>query len=348
GSPIQTVQLSLPLKGHIEILQRISKARNTLALLKVPGAKRTLIIGAHGDHLGKGHPPSSRATSEDKDLIHYGADDNASGMAGVLELAHYFSSAYSQKLFHPKQNILFAIWSGEELGNLGSSHFVKKYKNKYHISAYLNMDMIGRFQGKLLVQGVGSSPQWPLLLEQMAAQNPLPIKALYSPYLPTDSTSFYLAQTPILNFFTGSHEDYHTPRDTADKITIPETTKVIQYIQQITEMIATKNFSLPYHKVSDIAPSPRNKGFRTYLGTIPDYTQDNIQGVALSGVINNGPAQKAGLKKGDIIVELGNTPIRSIYDYVASLKALVPGKKTEIVVLRNHKKLKLSITPLLR
>lgn len=348
------------LAAKIDIRIIPGEGHNTLGLLRVPGAQKTLIIGAHGDHLGDQHSDSSRRTNQDADPIHYGADDNASGVSAVMELAHYFKTLYDEKKINLKQNILFAIWSGEELGTLGSMHFARKITSLdssaassfgLQPSAYINMDMIGRWHlnptakplKPLLIQGIGSSPKWRSLIEALNLQ--IPILLQEDPYLPTDSTSFYLNKIPTANFFTGAHHDYHTPRDTEDKIDYPGLLEITKIISNLATLIATKDESLPYHNVPR-ANSETGRGFRIYLGTIPDYTQVNIKGVRLSGVITGGPAEKSGLKSGDIIIEFSQKTIENIHDYVFTLETVRANEPTQIVVLRDGKREELTITPI--
>lgn len=336
----------------IDIRSQKSEGQNALAILRVPGAKRTLIIGAHGDHLGLGHSDSSLMNKNDKDPIHYGADDNASGVSAVLELAHRFATMKKNNPTLLKQNILFAVWSGEELGNLGSSYFVKSLKkSKILPSAYINMDMIGRWKNlpqsqqlePLLIQGIGSSDQWKELVE--AAKFEFPIQLQNDPYLPTDAMALYLGKIPAINFFTGVHTDYHTPRDTEDKINYSGLKTIAEAVFSIAQQIAEKDIS-PVYKQAPASSMELKRSFRIYLGTIPDYSNDGIKGVRLSGVVNGGPADKAGLKSGDIIVELSSRKIENIHDYVYSLESIRPNESTQVVVVRNGKRETIRIVPL--
>lgn len=339
------------ISAKIDIRVTHGEGHNTLGLLRVPGATKTLIIGAHGDHLGDQQDDNSLRTTEDTDFIHYGADDNASGTAAVLELAHNFKTMYDEKKIVLKQNILFAVWSGEELGTLGSTHFTKKISNLELLpSAYINLDMVGRWgraenvtpAKPLLIQGVGSSHKWRRLIESLNLQ--LPILLQNDPYLPTDSMSFYVNKIPTVNFFTGAHSDYHTPRDTEDKIDYIGLLDVTKAVSSLASLIATNDETLPYLNLPRTGSEDR-RGFRIYLGTIPDYTQANIKGVRLSGVISGGPAEKAGLKNGDIIVEFSQKKIENIHDYVFALESARANESTQIVVLRNGTRTELEITP---
>lgn len=340
----------LKLSSKVDIRKISGQGHNAMALLKVPGATKTLIIGAHGDHLGDQPTDSSLKTSQDKDPIHYGADDNASGVSAVLELAHHFK--HQQQKEKLKQNVLFAVWSGEELGNLGSSHFVRQIKKlRLAPSAYINMDMIGRWKinpstrspEPLLVQGIGSSDKWRELVEKLKLE--FPVHLQNDPYLPTDAMALYMGKIPSINFFTGVHADYHTPRDTEEKINYEGLTNITHTVAKLAHTIASRHEAVPYKDVP-MTQTESRRGFRIFLGTIPDYTQENITGVKLSGVITNGPAEKAGLKGGDIIVEFSSKKIENIHDYVFTLETIRPNEPTRIVVMRDGQRKELYVTPL--
>lgn len=333
-----------------------SQSANVIASLRVPGAKKTFVIGGHGDHLGEGHSGHSLMTKDDATSIHFGADDNASGMAGVLELAHYFSMPAARKQL--RQNLLFVIWSGEEIGTLGATHFAQNWsktnsgrKISEDISGYLNMDMIGRLRDKLAVQGVGSSPAWKAIVERVGTGSALPLVTQDDPYLPTDSMAFYVAGVPAISLFTGAHQDYHSPRDTPNTLNYSGIAEVAKLAGRMTEAVAGPlGLALPYEKVSGsrgTSPS-ESRRFRIYLGTVPDYTQDGVRGVRISGVAKDGPAEKAGLKGGDTIIELDKLKIESIHDYVYSLQAVKANRETTVVVSREGRPVELRITPQLK
>jgi hypothetical protein len=212
-------------------------------------------------------------------------------------------------------------------------------------AACLNMDMIGRFQKTLVLQGVGSSTWWPKEIEKRNAPIGLPITTQNDAHLPTDSTTFYLRGIPTLNAFTGSHADYHMPSDTAEKIDYDNAAKIAKLMGLLARGIATADSNPEY--VAMEAPKNQNTrgGMRAYLGTIPDYAQGDIKGVKLSGVSPIGPAGKAGLKGGDIIVKLAGKDVLNIYDYTSLMGELKIGKETTITVLRESKPIEFKITP---
>lgn len=337
--------------GHNIIAKLLPKNKNN-GKTKV---RKAVLIGAHGDHLGRGESTgSSLARADEKSRIHFGADDNASGVTGVLLLAHHFSNPKVRaKLQKP---LYFAVWSGEEIGVLGSGFFTKSWKteNKTDFNssfeAALNMDMIGRLREKLQIQGVGSAKEWSSLGEEVGLVSGVPLVLTSDPYLPTDAMSFYLADIPSISFFTGTHEDYHSPRDTADLINHNGLVKVINIVRAFTEKLAfVSSTVVNYVKVEgNSGQKLEGRSFRIYLGTIPDYAQEGVKGVKISGASKNSPAEKAGIKAGDVITEFDRANIENLYDYVFALQSAKPNLPIKLTVLREGKKLELEITPLLK
>ncbi|MGV3525947.1 MAG: M28 family peptidase [Candidatus Sericytochromatia bacterium] len=333
----------LTLAGQTDLLKLERTGRNVLARYSVPGATRSVAVGAHLDHLGKGHSEASLAGADAAEGIHFGADDNASGSAAVLEIAE---SVSRQRPADLKQNLLFALWSGEELGLLGSSHFVGTYSAErfpQQFSAYLNMDMVGRLDKALVLQGVGSSPVWNGLIEKHNFSVGLPLVLQQSAYLPTDATAFYIKGIPALSAFTGAHSDYHTPGDTADKLNYSGTEKVARLLEKITLDLARQP-EAPAYSRQEPPKQEAGRGLRVYLGTIPDYASD-VKGLRISGVSAGGPAEKAGLKAGDVIVALNGKTIENIYDYTYALDNLKVGVTAPITILRDGQRLEIQITP---
>ena len=346
------------LKVEIDVDQEKRTGRNVLGILSAgqtgPHPNPAVVIGAHVDHLGAKAGQGSRATEEEQDQIHYGADDNASGVAALIEIAEFLADQRERDKLELTRDVVFAAWSGEELGLLGSSHFVRDLAKQalgdesaplgLLISSYLNMDMIGRLADKLVLQGTGSSDYWEGAIERRNAPIGLPITIQPDTYLPTDATNFYLRKIPILSAFTGAHADYHTPRDTVDKINYEGTAGIARLMGLIVRELSIDEAGPKYVKV---AP-PKNRGargFRVYLGTVPDYSQGEIKGVKLSGVADNGPAGKAGVKGGDVIVGLAGKNILNIYDYTDAMAGLKVGEETQIVIQRGEEKLTLKLVP---
>lgn len=342
----------------IDVDQEKKTGRNVIGILSSgqegPHPAPATMLGAHVDHLGTEGGSGSLAREDERGKIHYGADDNASGTAALLEIAEYLADQRKGGKLELERDVVFAAWSGEEIGLLGSSHFVRELaKNTMGdenaplgllLSSYLNMDMIGRLEDKLILQGIGSSDYWEGAIEQRNAPVGLPITIQRDTYLPTDATPFYLRQVPILSAFTGAHSDYHTPRDTVDKINYEGATDIARLMGLIARGLATDSNAPKYLKVDP----PKNqgaRGFRVYLGTVPDYSQGDVKGVKLSGVAEKGPAGEAGVQGGDVIVGLAGRKILNIYDYTDAMAALKVGEKTEIVVKRGDEELTLEIVP---
>lgn len=332
--------------AHVDLIAQRAKGRNVLAKLSVPNAKSTILIGAHGDALGFGQDGNSLARGEEKDRIHYGADDNASGVAAVMELAGSFAALKKEKKL--KSNLIFGIWSGEEIGILGSSAFLNQHP-KLKLDAYVNLDMVGRLKDKLNVQGIGSGTGWKSQIEKVAAKNNLDLSLQEDPYLPSDAMAFYLKGYPTVMMFTGAHSEYHTPRDTANLINYEGVVKVANLVQDLTMNLgASDKFPIKYVKVEGSRGQQQRRSFRIYLGTIPDYAQDGIKGVKISGTSKDSPAEKAGLKTGDIILELAGQKIENLYDYVYCLQAIKPNQQTTVKVNRSGQIRELEILPVLK
>lgn len=352
GEPLMGFELPIKLAAHIDMRLERRTGRNVIARLTAsdrPG-KSAIVIGAHVDHLGTGKHSGSLAHSEDDDqAIHRGADDNASGVAAMLEMAAWLVDQNATGRLELKHDIVFAAWSGEELGLLGSNHFVQKYRDVDGklpgMIASLNLDMVGRYRDKLSLQGVGSSDAWVGLIERANVAVGISLSLTADSYLPTDSTSFYMAGVPSLSAFTGAHEDYHTPRDTPDKLNYAGLEKIARFMALLARGLATLD-TPPVYMAQARPESGRTGALRAYLGTVPDYAQDeSVRGVKLTGVGKGGPAEKAGVKAGDIIVELAGRPIENIYDYTYAIEALKIGQETVLIVVRQGDRISLKVTP---
>ena len=305
-----------------------------------------IIVGAHYDHIGHGEI-GSLARKGEEGQIHNGADDNASGTAVVLELAATLSEVYAEHPEKFRRGIIFALWSGEELGLIGSTHFVNHPMVPLEkVAAYLNFDMVGRLRdNKLILQGVGSSSVWTKLIEKRNIPIGFNLTLQADPYLPTDVTAFYPKEVPVLSFFTGGHEDYNRPTDDIETLNYVGLERISKLAYGIISDLITADERPEYVRVERSQSDEGSRDtLRAYLGTIPDYTTEGT-GVKLSGVRAGGPADKAGLKGGDIIVEFGGQEITNIYDYTYALDAVKIGVPVEVVVLRDGKRVKLTVTP---
>lgn len=334
---------------EVELTAAVKREKRTGTNLVgyIPGAapdatpKPWVILGAHYDHLGRGGGGNSLAKKEEAGQVHNGADDNASGVATLLETAGRLVAKPA------KRNVMIALWSGEELGVLGSAAFVKEPPVPIdEMAGYLNYDMVGRMrENKLTIQAVGSAEEWPGLIEQTNVPLGFDLELGEDPYLPTDSSSFNQAGVPSLHFFTGSHEDYHRPSDDADKLDYEDMERVARFGAILAGRVGSAEAPPTFVKVE-----PKTSGggdrdtLRAFTGTIPDYTTE-VQGLRLSGVVGGGPADEAGLTGGDVIVEFAGQTITNIYDYTYALDAVKVGVPVKVVFLRGEERMEATVTP---
>ena len=416
--------------------------RNVLGRLQAGDkpSDEVIVVGAHIDHLGSGKSGGSLAKEDSQNAIHFGADDNASGVAAMLEIAEYLSYLKKKGKLDLKRDVIFAGWSGEELGLHGSKHFAKTFlgevkvdegieqltkynpphdfdlrldakervslngqlieeaeldksiaflgknfpkftvvikahgdcrtgavealKKKFsaaglegkliisileeesvpQIVAALNMDMVGRLTDKLVLQGVSSSPVWPSLVETKNAVVGLPVSLSDETDLPTDASSFYQIGVPILSAFTGSHRDYHTPRDTPEKLNYRDNARIARLMGLITRSLAIAPQPPKFVKQSNKPKQVARAGLRAYLGTVPSYG-DDVVGVLLDDTTEGAPAHQAGVRGGDLLIGLAGEKIENIYDYTAILDTLKIGRETTIKVRRGDNVMEFKITP---
>ena len=331
-------------------VEKVKKTdQNVIALLPPPELTddtEYVVVGAHYDHIGYGEI-GSLARKDEEGQIHNGADDNASGTAVVLELAATLSEASQEYPEKFNRGVIFALWSGEELGLIGSTHFVNHpIVPLDKVAAYLNFDMVGRLRdNKLILQGVGSSSVWTQLIEKRNVPIGFNLTLQADPYLPTDVTAFYPKEVPVLSFFTGGHEDYNRPTDDIATLNYDGLERISQLAHGIVlDVIDTPERPEYVHVERSQSEGGSRDTMRAYLGTIPDYTTEGA-GVKLSGVRAGGPADKAGLKGGDVIVEFGGQEIANIYDYTYALDAVQIGEPVEVVVVRNGNRVNLTVVP---
>ncbi|MDQ1639696.1 MAG: hypothetical protein QOF62_3035 [Pyrinomonadaceae bacterium] len=365
----------------VNVVHREVEAANVVGIIN--GADPILknefiVIGAHYDHLGRGGEGSLAPREGD---IHHGADDNASGTAGLLELARIFSSSSSPR---PRRTLVFIAFSGEEEGLLGSNYYVNHPLRPLEKTvAMINMDMIGRMKNnKLIVGGVGTAQGWrdviaianlqskPITIAELANPTRVPGKVTLETgpngqllsaivhaqgfdltlsedgYGPSDHSSFYAKKVPVLFLWTGTHEDYHKPSDTADKINYEDESHIISFVARIIRSIDAGD-ARPVYTVAKSESQGRTMGFRVYLGTIPNYA-DSGDGLLLDGVRDDSPAAKAGIKAGDRIVKLAGREVHNVYDYTYALGEMKAGQEYEVELLRGTERMKLTITPAAR
>ncbi|MBX7079007.1 MAG: M28 family peptidase [Nannocystaceae bacterium] len=308
---------------------------------RLPGSgksDRVVVVGAHMDHLGFG---TDSSLAPGVDAIHNGADDNASGVAVMLELCG--AEAARDAAARPFDVICIAF-GAEEMGLLGSKHYVQSLPKPElsRIAAMINFDMVGRLGPEgVVVAGAGTAKQWPELVE--ANRGKLTVRTTDDGYGPSDHGSFYEAAIPVLHFFTGPHEDYHKPSDDIDRLNITGAAAVGTFALAILDALQHDALVPSYIEVARPAQA-RGGGFRVSLGTIPDYGA-NVDGVRLSGVRKDGAAEKAGLRKGDVIVRIGTRDIHNLDDYMASFGELEAGSTVAIVVVRDGKRVELQMVP---
>jgi hypothetical protein len=314
----------------------VRNCRNVVGYINAH-ASQTIVLGAHYDHLGLGYDHNSLEPNPEG-KIHNGADDNASGTAGVMELARVLSAQKGKLKF----NIVFCLFSGEELGLAGSKKFVEAYKlDSTKIKYMFNFDMIGRMNDSsqtLLVMGFGTCPEWGRIVT--STNKTFHLKYDSAGVGPSDYTSFYLENIPVLGFFTGQHYDYHKPSDDADRINYKKEVLILEYILRVireTEKYPTLHFTKTLSKEST------NTGFKVTLGIMPDYIFEG-KGLRIDGVTEGKPAAKAGLKKGDIIIHFDNLDINDIQDYMKVLAKSKKGDVKKVTVKRGNETITVDVT----
>lgn len=315
-------------------LNVIGKIEGTDPVLK----NEYIVLGAHYDHLGFGGDGSLYRGPEK--LIHNGADDNASGTAGVLELARLLSKEKNNL----KRSVLFILFSGEELGLLGSAHYgANTTVPADKIAAMVNLDMVGRLKPdtSLIVYGTGTSSIWKNLVDSLNQAYHFVLTKNDEGYGPSDHSSFYAKNIPVLFFFTGTHTDYHRPGDKADKLNYPGEAQIVSYVEKIALNLANRPLRPDFINVPR-KQGERSGGWKVYVGTVPDYAYTG-EGLKITGASEGSPAKKAGLQGGDIILQFGSKKINTIYDYVAILRELVPGDVVQVKVKRGEKEISLSV-----
>ena len=365
-----------------DVVKREAPAYNVVGVLRGSDPKlrdEAVVVGAHYDHLGRGGQGS---LAQREGEIHYGADDNASGTAALIELARVLSE------LKPRRTVVFAAFGGEEEGLLGSHFYVNRDPAVplARTVAMFNMDMVGRMkEGKLVVGGAGTASEWRPLVERenaalrvyahpagmheaarRAGDVPIVVAAngavvatanaerRFSLTLnddgfgPSDHSSFYARQIPVLFFWTGTHEDYHKPTDTAERINYEGLLRVAEFVRDLVRAVDASDARPTYTQAKSATPTGRAAGgFRVYLGTIPSYAEGG-DGMKLDGVRDDSPAAKAGLKAGDVVVKLAGRDIKNVYDYTQVLGEMKAGEEYEVEVMREGSRLKLNLVPAAR
>lgn len=338
--------LERTLSGTVAVKASFADARNVAGVIPGRGrlAEEVVVVGAHYDHLGYGGRGSMRPNDK---AVHNGADDNASGTAAVLVAAGRLQELLKEEANH--RTIVLALFSAEEVGLGGSSYFVANPPLPLEKTvAMINLDMVGALRDdKLVALGSESAAEWKPLVDRVASQLKLTVTSSGDGYGPSDQTSFYAKQIPVLHFFTGSHERYHTPDDDAGAVNFEGAARISELTARVTAVLAAGRVTPKYARAA-AAPAMEgdSRGYGAYLGTIPDYsaTEATSGGVKLSDVRPGGPADKAGIRGGDVLVEMAGTRIENLYDMTYALQDHKPGETIEVVVLRNGKRLTLRAT----
>ena len=335
---------SFPTGVKVDLSADVVKVRRVSANVAglLPGSDPVLrdefiVVGAHLDHLGRGGVSSLSESRRPE--IHPGADDNASGAAGVMALADELSASAAR----PRRSILFICFSGEELGLFGSARYVKNpiVAIGKTVSMF-NLDMVGRMRDdRVIVIGSGTSPAWPKLLEAADREPRLSVVRTELGFGASDHQSFYAARVPVLFFFTGHHSDYHRPSDTADRINIPGEARILGFVAACLRELDARDDRPEFTEV--LVPVANPSAARVWFGVVPDYSAE-LAGVKVAGVRAQSPARKAGLAAGDLLVAFGGHGIRNLDDYSVAVSLFKPGDVVAVVVVRDGSELTLSAT----
>lgn len=338
---------SIPYEFSVQtdVIHQKARTQNVLAMLE--GDHRELkeeiiVIGAHYDHLGMGGPGSgSRAL--DTIAVHYGADDNASGVAGVIELAEYFALADNQ----PDRSIVFLAFGAEEMGLVGSKYFVENSPvDLDNVVAMINFDMIGRLKEdkSIAIGGTGTSEETEDILDQLKARTTLQLNYSKEGYGPSDHAAFYTAGIPVFFISTGAHSDYHTPMDRTELINAAGQVEVLEFTAGLIGELASRDERLAFREAGPKSRSKSGYSFKVTLGIMPDFTGSSNDGLRVDAVRPDGPAHRGGMKKGDRIVAMDGKPVENIYDYMGRLKQFESGQTITVDVIRDGNKEVLLIT----
>ena len=330
---------TLDIKIKIDVGEKKRTGRNVVGYLD-NGAPKTVVLGAHYDHLGYGEDGNSMLRTGEKN-IHNGADDNASGTAALIELARILKNTKQKS-----NNYLFIAFSAEELGLNGSKFFTENPTVDFtKVSYMINMDMVGRLNDSsqvVTIGGFGTSPQWSSLINPADKKNPFTIRIDSSGTGPSDHTSFYRKDIPVLFFFTGLHTDYHKPTDDIDKINYIGETRIINYISGIVLSPISTDQKLTFTKTRETQTTSSLRSGGVTMGIMPDYTFSGA-GVRCDGVTDGRPAQKAGLKAGDVIVKIGEYNVSSMETYMQTLGKFQKGEKAKVKFKRGNEEIETEV-----
>jgi len=330
-------QLNAKVDARVEVIFTRVKTANVSAMYMTrPAAKEYLVIGAHYDHLGMGGKGSG-SRNPDTVAVHNGADDNASGTALVLEVA----KRLAESKLNGKYNIIFVAFSAEESGLLGSSWFVQHLPvDKRKIKLMINFDMVGRLNEyrTLSVGGSGTFADAEKILSAINDTNKLKLAFAKEGYGPSDHASFYADSIPVLYFNTGVHPDYHLPADDVEKINCDGLSVISDFMVKLIDELSMNTYDLAFREAGPRTKGSQRMGLKVTLGIMPDFARQEVKGVAVGAVNADGPAQRGGMKKGDVITAIGEKTVNDIYEYMERLKTLSAGSLITVDVMRNGKK----------
>jgi hypothetical protein len=326
-------------QGQTDLILEQAEVKNVVAVLEGAGplAEETIVIGAHYDHLGWGGTNSAAPGVRE---VHNGADDNASGVAVLVEVARQLAHRPARL----PRRVVLAAFTGEELGLIGSARYVREPLVPIEQTiAMLNMDMVGRLdQEKLIVHGTGTAELLDTLVDRYGREQGLQIVKKPEGFGPSDHSSFYAKRVPVLHFFTGNHADYHRPSDDVEKLNLAGMRRVARLVTDLTVALAEAP-QRPAYLETKGSPLAGGGGDRPYFGSIPDFSQDQ-PGYALMGVTKGGPAERAGLKAGDIIVRLGASQIGNLEGFDSALRKHKAGERVGVVVRRGGEEIPFQVT----
>jgi S1-C subfamily serine protease len=329
---------------NVELVEELATTANVVGRVPagVPKADRlpgTLVVGAHVDHLGLGGKGSLAPEAKQ---AHLGADDNASGVAVVLEMARSLAANRAAL----RRDVLLVAFSGEEAGTLGSSYFVRSPRVGERIMAMVNLDMVGRLRdNRLSVLGTGSAKEWAELVTAACTSARLTCATGGDGYGPSDHSSFFAAGVPVLHLFTGAHADYHRPSDSADKVNAIGAAQVGLFAEDVVRALGARPPPLTLQRVAEPPSAGDVRQLRASLGTVPDYAgpPKGVTGVLLAAVRSGSPAERAGIRRGDVLVQLGTHSIGGVEDFMFALTASKPGDSMTATVLRDGHKVELPV-----
>jgi Zn-dependent M28 family amino/carboxypeptidase len=331
-----------------DVIRRIVEVPNIIAIREGSGplAQEYVIVGAHYDHLGRGERGSTERDPTKKNDIHRGADDNGSGTVTVLELARRFAGRSD----YQGRTLVFMTFAGEEQGLLGSRHWCNQPTLPLErVVAMVNFDMVGRLRpdkdsqkGKLEIGGVGTAKEFSTVLDRLNQRYDFSLAKTESGYGPSDHESFNEKKIPVLFFFTGLHPEYHKPADTVATINFDGMNKIVDFGTEVIDWLATA--ARPAF-VQTKRPTPAGRVAVPRIGIMPGNYGDSDQGVLVAGVSQGGPAAKAGLKEGDVIIEIAGKPVKNMTAYMAVMGLQKKGAPVELVVERKGERVKVLVTP---